>query len=635
MSDSFETHVSGAPGSFHAGKGDINNVFMLHSGTLGALPRKKPTDEMWWIRRRFVEPAGLDEAREILEESHTVFIAGLPGSGRVAAAQVLLQGLQDGARQLNELIPQEEENAPRIDQTHIGDGDLVWLNLSTLSGPLWEEVQADLSSLRATVQERDAYLAVVLPDTPTTLKAPLAQYRARIERPAIAEVLARYLQIENIHRPMPLPPLRFLDTARCMDDIPAYVDLICRARDEHPEGDFPMWCEVAFTAWSGQDQDVAEQVTALVTGQERALLISVAMLHDAHADVVHRASADLLERAEHPPEDLPLLEHAFLGKRLHEIGARLNDSGTVQFVKLDYDAAVRSYFWTHMPALHDTLLAWVVSTVDSPDLSSRERMSLVGRFTEQCLLHGRYGQTLVTLVNQLTASPASGRKMEAAAQVLQRGLRDEKHGRSFRRQIYEWSRSTNLSSRLAELIITACRDEMMVKYPAEALVRLHHLARREPGTRAHDTLVTLVEGAPRLRRQILARLTESTYEPGKFSSDVPLFLELADPRALTAPGRRNHALIAERAIRRQLTTGWTLAFTRLPYETWAPSARQWLTVAVKEERHRDMLLDILIEGTEGDAIILSRLYEMTRKKASLMPLSTSISQGFATFPRDH
>ncbi|GGP96337.1 hypothetical protein BKA00_003976 [Actinomadura coerulea] len=630
MNDSFETHVFGAPGSFHAGNGDINNIITLPS-TLGTSPRKKPADELWWLRRRFVEPAGLAEAREILEASHTVFIDGTPGSGRVAAAQILLQGLQDDAGQLHQLVPQEEENAPRIDRTHVGDGELVWLDLSALTGTRWEEVHAELSSLRATVQKRDAYLAVILPDKAAPLDPTLAPYRARIERPAVAEVLVRYLQVEKIDRPTPLPPLRFLATARRMEDIPAYVDLIRRARDEHREGDFTMWSEAAFTAWSGQAQDVAEQMAALITGQERALLITVAMLHEAHADVVHRASAALLDRAEHPPEDLPLLEHAFLDKRLHEIGARLDDCGTVQFAKLDYDAAVRSYFWTHMPGLHDTLRDWVVSTVDSPDLSPLERKNLVERFTAQCLLHERYGQVLASLLNQLTALPTTGRKMEAAAQVLQRGLRDEKQGRFFRRQIYNWSRISNLSSQIAELIIAACRDEMMVKYPAEALVRLHHLARRETGTRARDTLVALVNDAPRLRRQMLARLTEATFEPGKFSSDVTLFMELADPEALTALGRRNYALVAEKTIRRQLTYGWSLVFAQLPYGKWTPFVRRWLTVAVEDDHHRDTLIDIIVHAASGDVILLSRFYEMTRTTPSLIPLSTLISQRFGTF----
>ncbi|MEU9870127.1 hypothetical protein AB0C87_20005 [Actinomadura sp. NPDC048021] len=630
MSDSFETHVFGGSGSVHAGNGDINNIYML-SGTLSASPRKKPADELWWLRRRFVEPAGLGEAREILEVSHTVFIDGAPGSGRVAAAQILLQGLQSDAGQLHQLVPQDEENAPRIDHTHVGDGELIWLDLSALTGPRWEEVHAELSSLRAIVQERDAYLAVILPDETAALEPTLAPYRARIDRPAVAEVLVRYLQTEKIDRPIPLPPLRFLDAARRMSDIPAYVDLICRARDEHREGDFTMWSEAAFTAWSGQAQDVADQMATLVTGQERALLISVAMLHGAHADVVHRAGAALLDRAEHPPEDIPLLEHAFLDKRLHEIDARIDDSGAVRFTKLDYDAAVRSYFWTHMPGLHDTLRDWVVSTVDSPDLSPSERRDLVERFTDQCLLHERYRQIMVSLLNQLTALPTTGRKMEAAAQVLQRGLREEKQGRFFRRQIYDWSRISNLSIRMAELIIAACRDEMMTTHPAEALVRLHHLARRETGTRARDTLVALVEDAPRLRRQMLARLTEATFEPGKFPSDVTLFLEIAAPEPLTALGKRDHPLVAEKTIRRQLTHGWSLVFARLPYETWAPFVRRWLTVAVEEARHRDTLLDILVHGTGGDAILLSRFYEMTRTTPSLIPLSAQISQRFGTF----
>lgn len=629
MSDSFETHASDIRGGMHTGSGDINNNtsnYYLQTDSPGVSPRKQPADDLRWIQQRFVAPAGLGKARDVLEASRTVFLDGLPGSGRIAAAKMLLWELEDGGRQIHELLLQEKENAPRIDHSHVGDGDLVWLDLSQVTGARWDEVHDELPSLRATVRDRDAHLVVVLPDKAGHLDSTLIQYRVGIQRPAVDEVLSHYLRVEDLPRPVPLPRLRFLDADRRMDEVPQYVELIRRARDEHRDDGFMIWCEAAYRALSGQAQDVAAQVAELSAGQ-RALLLAVAMLHGAHADVIHRADADLLNAVAHPCEDGPLLERAPLDQRLKEIGARIDSSGSVRFEELDYDAAIRSYFWAHMPELRDALQDWVKQTADSLGLSAQERTNLVERFTEQCLTE-RYRPALVSLVEQWTAHPTTIRKMEAAALVVRRGLRDEQQGRSFRRQIYYWSLKDDLSERLAEVIIVACRDEMMAKYPDESLVRLHHVARRERGTLARETLIELVSGgAPRLRRQMLTRLTNS---PGKWRRDVDLFLEFADPEALTDPGRRDRSLVAEDTVRRQLATGWSLAYTRHPYEVWAPRVRRWLHVAAVDERHRHALLDVLIHGGAEDTSVLARLYAMTRERQAWVPLGDLVVQGINT-----
>ncbi|MEV5754675.1 hypothetical protein AB0L00_43290 [Actinoallomurus sp. NPDC052308] len=623
MSDSFEVHVSGTRGDVHTGTGDINSThYLLQLDSPGRAPRKQPADELRWLSQRFVPPAGLGEARDVLEASRTVFLDGPPGSGRVAAAKMLLWELRNDAEQLHEVVLQGKEDASRINPDHVGDGDRVWLDLSQVDGQLWGEVHAELSSLRATVRQRDAYLVVVLPDTVDDLGSTLAQYRVEIQRPAVGDVLSRYLMAEDIPQPTRLPPLRFLDTARRMDQIRKYVALIVRAREKDRESGFIAWCETADQALSGQEQDVATLVAGLTEGPPRALLLATAILHEAHADIVHRASASLLKTVEHPRDESPILVRDPLDHRLEEIGAELDSTGNVRFRKLDYDAAVRSYFWTHMPELHGHIQEWVRETVDMTDLTSRERENLVTWFTDQCL-NERYRPALVSLVNQWTANPTTPRKMEAAAVVLQRGLQHEKQGRFFRRQIYEWSRITNLSDRLAEVIIVACRDEMMTKHPDEALVRLHHVARREHGTRARETLIQLVSGAPRLRRQMLNRLTDPS-EPGKWPADVDLFLELADPESLTDPGKRGHPLIAENSVRRQLTIGWALAFAQRPHEEWAPQVRRWLHVAAGNERYRHALLDVLIGGGAQRTSVLAHFYTMTREQCA--SLSGSVMQ---------
>lgn len=611
MSDPASPQVSGTQGGVHAGTGD---QYIYHPMSLtdskGRSPRTQATDELRWLAQRFVHPAGFGRAREVLELYRTVFLDAPPGSGRITAAKVLLWELRADTEKFHELLLQENE--PRLNLGHIGDGDRVWLDLSSVDRPLWSEIHAELSSLRRSVHEHAADLVVVLPHETEDLRPEFDQYRVQIECPPVHEVLCRYLLMEDIPPPVPLPPLQFLAGNRPLREIQKYVRLITEARGKASGlGDFATWCDTAYQAMSGQEKKVADRVTALRQGSQRALLLATAMLHGAHADIIVVAGDSLLRAVEHPLDECPMLERTTLDRRLGDIHAELDAAGSIWFEELDYDSAVRAYFWTHMPELHDRIGAWVGTTADSEGLTDDERDGLVRRFAEQCL-NERYRSILVSLVPQWTADATTSGGMKAAALVLQCGLREEEHGRTFRRQIYGWSRSSNLSARLAEVIVVACRDEMAVSHPDEALVRLHHVARRERGTRAREALVGLVRGDRRFLRQMLNRLTDTNPETRKWPADVALFLDLADPEALIDRGLRNHALIAESAVRRQLTDGWSLVFAKPSFETWSPRVRQWLLLAAEDERHQHVLLDVLVGAGEQRTDVLARLYAMTR-----------------------
>jgi hypothetical protein len=574
---------------------------------------------MRWLAQRFVDPAGLGLARDILESHRTVFLDARPGSGRIAAAMMLLRRLRSDSGAIHQLLIQEKEAGSPLDLGHIGDGDRAWLDLSDASGWSWKEIQGELSGLRHAVHERSAYLVVVLPDDYGDLQS-FGQYRVTIEGPTVHDVLRQYLRMEGISVPDRLPDIQFFHDDRPLRDIPAFVQLIAEARKRAAgRGDFADWCGIAYQALSGREREVADAVAGLTLGPQRALLLATALLHGAHADCVHNASALLLETMEHPPDQSPVLEQAALDLRLSEIGAERDDLGNVRFRELGYDSAVRSYFWTHMPELRDPMRRWVGSIVGTAGLTEADRENLVVRFAEQCLPL-RYQSAWASFVVQCTGPPTNVHRVRAAALVLQRGLRNEQSSRTFRRQIYEWSRNRQLSIQFAEVIIAACRDEMVVSHPDEALVRLHHVARRERGTRAFETIVALAASDRPFQRQMLSRLVARGPEASQWPADIGLFLELADPAALTEPGgltelgAHSHPLIAEGAVRRQLADGWKLAFTNCSHQDWNPAAEKWLRWAAGDARNRDPLLDVLVEGSELRVGVVARLYGITRRQ---------------------
>lgn len=611
MTDWFSPHVSGTYGSVHTGSGDLFNYVISLADSKGRTPRKQAADDLRWLAQRFVHPAGFGRARDVLESRRTVFLDAPQGSGRITTAKMLLWELRPDAENLQELLPQERESGFWLDLTHIGNGDRTWLDLSEADGPLWTDVHAELSSLRAAVHERAAHLVVVLPNEPRDPLPESDQYRVRIERPPAQEVLRRHLRLAGIPQPGQLPAGQFTGDNQPLREIARYVQLITDARERASgQGDLATWYADAYQAWRGQETEVAALMARLSHGPQRALLLATAMLHGGHADSVHNAAASFLRTVEHPRDESPVLERATLGHRLDEINAELDASGNVRFTTLGYDSAVRTYFWTHLPELHEHIRDWVGRTAGSANLTDAERQALVRRFTEQCLTD-RYQATWVSLVKQCTAMRTLG-GMKAAALVLQCGLQDDAHGRIFRRQIYQWSRLDDLPDRLAEVITAACRDEMVVSHPDEALVRLHHVARRERGTLAREALVGLASGDRRLLRQMLSRLTDTSPERTKPPVDADLFLELADPAALTKADPRNHALMDDTDVLRQLTEGWNLAFANPSHEAWQPFATRWLIHAAKDGLHRHALLDVLVGGGGPHTSVLARLYAMTR-----------------------
>jgi hypothetical protein len=111
---------------------------------------------------------------------------------------------------------------------------------------------------------------------------------------------------------------------------------------------------------------------------------------------------------------------------------------------------------------------------------------------------------------------------------------------------------------------------------------------------------------------MLNRLTDPNPERKKWPVDAELFLELAVPETLAAQRPDGRALIEERAVRSRLVDGWRLAYAGLPPETWQPHAERWFHRAAKDDRHRDLLLSVLVDAGQLRADILARLYTMTR-----------------------
>ncbi|MFB6436569.1 hypothetical protein ACFCVY_07260 [Streptomyces sp. NPDC056411] len=638
MNETF-TRVEHPGGSVHAGYGDMHNYNYYTASPSeqqkdGRSPRRIADDQLRLLRQRFVDPEGMSEARRLLAAHSTVILHGTPGSGRTAAARVLLYELHHGTGIFRELLPGDEDEVALTDAGLVGAEDRLLLDLAAANNAQWKMNRRELSALRKAVQEQQAHLVVVMPYG-GTLESDLQPYRAEISPPPAQEVFRRHLRLHQIPHEEYLQPAPafadFLAERSSIEEIADFADRVRRARTAHPTPDgFAGWCEQARDARKTWRQEVAGLVAERREAPQRALLLTTAMLHGAHADVIHRATALLLRMFKTPRDNVHLLECKDLAARLTELSASAGADGHVRFDALDFDAAVRAHLWDHLPDLRLPLSAWTVRTAElvDPRVTSDLREALVRRLADQYLRTGQWKE-LAALAEQWGANTTSLTRLAAAIHALTHGLEHKQYGGDFRHLVYTWCREKQLTEGLAYVLLRVCTDVIAPTHPDQAMVRLHHLARRERGsTPALDALCALVATSSRLRRRMLDRLTRRSYAP---AADARLFVRICDPVSLTSPGCAPHALVDEGYVQDCITSGWREVFTELPQPHWLPYAQHWLHTASDTDDRRDLLLDLLVNAAGGNGRHLAALYSAARGAEPTTPGGSA--RGVATTDR--
>ncbi|MEU3026928.1 hypothetical protein ACPCBC_13275 [Streptomyces incarnatus] len=582
--------------------------------------RRVADDQLAFLRRLLVAPGNMGEARATLAATGTVILDGVPGSGRTSAAQVLLHEYHRDSGVYNELLPGDDEQLPLRDPELVGAGDRLLLDLSDAAR--WSAYRADLPTLRKTVHERDAHLVVVMPHH-DALDAGLQPFRVEIERPPGPYVLKRHLRThglpyEEYMRQLDPESEKFIDCCP-MREIAHFADRVRRACESARPGEgFAHWCATARQARHDRRKEAAQLVAGSHEASQRALLVTVALLHEAHADVVHRAAALLLETLGPGSEEVPVLQHKDLAERLNDIKAGTDPSGCVRFDELDHDAAVRAHFWDHMPDLRPHLGTWAASVVElaDPHLTPAVRDELVVRLAGEYLRTGRPEGLASLAVSWSTASAGQGR-LEAAAHALTCGLNHPAYGGGFRERIYQWCRYHRPTDEFAQVLVRVCADVLASTHPDMALTRLFHLARREHDTtHARDALRELVTRSARLHRRLLDRLTRY----GLTTPDLAVFLHVSDPELLMDSTRTSRAPVAEDSVRRSLITCWHAVLTELPRVTWQPYAERWFHCT---EPAGEMLLDLLVgaagRSEERRGELFAALYTVARAAERTAP----------------
>lgn len=576
---------------------------------------------------RFAPPTGYRDAADRLEKPGSVVLLDAPpGSGRRAAAIMLLHDLDEAGGAADEQARFEELPATDKDESPPapGQGDRFLLDLSGITDEqVYAEARRTLILRRSQVQQAGAHMVVVLPTRLEHAHVPdLEPHTVTLGRPRGIAVVTRYLRMAGMaFRPADLggTDLQRLYDRSPMRELAKLAGLVRAARDSGRFGtDFAGWLDQAMRAVSDRAGEVGRQVAAVRTTPERALLLATAVFEEAHADTVYEAWHALMRTVGHEEEESTELARTDFKEQFGALGIERGPDDRLRFEQLAYADAVRTYFWANFPGIRDDLRDWIGQAAGLHGLTAEEQVNVVVRSGERCLAVGRPDH-LFELVGHWADSTTRASCDPRAVAALELGLSHEVLGGWFRRRTYECARSGPLSDGLTRVLTAACLQSLSSTHPDQAVVRLHYLAVREgeAAGEAREALLGLVAGDRRRHRLLIGLLQKrARREPRRAGPHLRLLTELLGRERVPDPPPWPDVF-----------PGWETVFSKPPTDLWAPSVNSWLN-AVAGGRASETALDVIVGAARPHPAALHRLYVIACAWSGTTPAKAAVATLF-------
>lgn len=569
----------------------------------GRSPRLVPEDILTDLTARFVVPPGYGDLVRRLREPGTVVISGEPGSGRHAAALMVLKESGSGATRFREL---PDDGELFLDPTVIETGERLLLDLSSVTDPIPRQALAEVRAYRASVAERQAYLAIVLSPELRYVAAELGTEAVLVGRPDGRAVFLKHVRALGIEvTDVGEGPLARHLAQDPMRHLAAIAERVRRARAADVAGGWPAWVAAALEPDAQRDA-VARFVRENPDGRTRALLLAAAVFEDATPEAVAAAATTLLEVVGYPGHEEHRLDLPDLAEALGRMDAAIGDR-RVRFRSMGFGDAVCAHFWGTFPDLRLDLRKWLDRAVRPRWLTADDRSAAVLRHADQCLATG-HPEDLCALVEQWARrSPSTlDHLLDAAGPALTRGLLSERYGSWFRRRVYLWATTRNLWPSLATLLIGLCVGVIAPAQPHQALVRLRHFTRHahpDVVAEARSALEKLaIDGS--FARRMLARVHDDLLGDRPRDVDYDLFTDVADRLSTAA---------AEPGVADLLADGWAAVLSNCPYD------RATVTVARCLDRPEAPVLNVLAAATRRKPRARAVLYAVSRDWVAAAP----------------
>ncbi|MEU0095384.1 hypothetical protein [Kribbella sp. NPDC006257] len=573
------------------------------------------TKEIEALRAIFVAPEGFaDLQHRLLAPGSSLVLTGASGSGRRAAAKMLLCPSAELASALRLLSQDDLIGSDRLSPDDISDEDRVLIDLSDVGESAFLQLQRDLLIYVASTERRRARLIILIPSRlESRLHDDLRGALGRVNRPDPWQILASSLRPHGLSVPIALiaPTDRQTLDQLPMSGVARVATFLLEAREQDVDGKITDWFGQAIAGVADHEDAVAELVSLHPSVDERTLLLSVAMAEQGLLEAVFWIERDLQVGLKYQaPTELHRLAEDGITDRVRGLRDELEiHNGRVRFRRFAFGQAVLTHFWDAYPDLRSAVADWVRRCVGRRELTAADREAIARRFAGQVARTNSLG--LLYGVAQDWSTKAREESRVLAVVCLTEVLLDERTAYGVRSQIYHWSRSSNLATSFGVLLVGICTDVLAVGHLSQALIRLRWFCNHEAvvGAEARRALIQLC-AENRTLEQFLAVLMD------RERFDGALCRTIASPRRL-ADGSREPSPIVSARLARKAVVAWRQATDDLDTAEWKREITPWLDEheAARGDGRYDVaagLLRALTEICAGQVARLAQLYSANR-----------------------
>ncbi|TDD51612.1 hypothetical protein E1263_29975 [Kribbella antibiotica] len=603
ISGGVRSAITDPRGAVHTGDGNLNattwNVATLNvtEAPAAALVRQplgiKPGQaSLQRLQRVFVAPDGFDGLLGRLRDpGSTVILTGPPGSGRRAAAQMLLCPTVEDIGALTLLTTSDLQGSDSLVDDAVSEGARLLLDVTDLDLRGFGQHQTDLQRCVAIVGKQRASLVILIPDgLDQHLHDDLQIHRASIRGPDQWRVLKSHLEhgfeLSLSQSRVANEDLQVLNglALRSVARVAGYLE---QTRDQGL--DPREWFRNALAGLADQEQDVITLLEEKVSVEERTLLLVTAVLEGAAVDAVYFAECSLQTIVGYAEDSPPhRLEQAGITDRMRADQERIRlVDGRARFIRPGLGEAILSHFWDAYPDLRPGFATWVETVHSWQATRAEDRMAVAQRFALQSIRTNQLTDLQAVVEHWSVADRDEPRRLAVAA--MTRALLDDRVGQQARNYLYGLAVRSHLDPRLGRIAIELCTDVVAIGHPRQALVRLRWLAgQRSVGAEARQALVALCEDNRTLELFVHVLTDRARFDP-----------ELA--RLVLAPSRLSHGhgrtapLLVPR-LRLKAIAVWARSLQNADSLAWRSAVVPWL-----DEHAR--LVDL------GDARLASVLVE--------------------------
>ncbi|MFK4089287.1 hypothetical protein ACI2LF_34560 [Kribbella sp. NPDC020789] len=607
--------VTDPQGNVHTGDGHQYNIAEVHIQGFLAEPAvqrdvgiRPGQAGMKFLQRVFVEPDGFEALRESLQvPGRTAVLTGRPGSGRRAAAQMVLCPTLDDISALTLLTAADLQGSDRLTDEDVSEGTHLLLDISDLDQRAFADRQTDLVRCAAIVGRQRASLVILIPDgLEDQLHDDLQIHRRPVGRPDGWRVLTSHLE-RGWNLTLPRSAVA-ADDGRALAALPLRsIARVAFYLAQTREQGLPRqtWFRNALAGLADQEHEVIRLLNQCRSVEERTLLLVTAVLEGAGIDAIYFAEHSLLGILDYAAESPPhRLAQFGITDRLRELDDHIRVvDGTARFVRPGFGDAVLTHFWDAYPDLRPRFADWI-RTVYSWRATRADDWTMVARrFAVQSTRTNRSGDLQRVVEHWSTSGREETRRL--AIEAMTPALLDDRFGPRARQYLYALATRPNLEQGLGRLAIELCTDVVAIGHPQQALIRLRWLTERDAvSAEAKRAIVSLCEDNRTLELFIHVLTDRDRFDP-------ELARHVLAPRRLTADEVRAAPLLVPR-LRRKAVEVWVRSLQDANAAAWRSAITPWLDEharLVDENRPpiASALLSALIDICSGDITRLAQL----------------------------